>query len=48
MGKKRNEQEEGRLRVGFKLDSQTIQRGRANPACGTSVLPVLDRSQAYL
>ena len=37
--KKKSKQAEGRLKVGFKLDSQTIQCGRANPVC--SVLPIM-------
>jgi hypothetical protein len=36
---KMSEQAEGRLKVGFKLDSQTIQLGRVNPVRGISVLP---------
>jgi len=40
-GEKRSEQAEGRLKVGFKLESQTIQHGRVNPVRGVSAIPLV-------
>ena len=40
-GEKKSEQAEGQLKVGFKLEPQTIQHDRVNPVRGVSAIPLV-------